>query len=104
MLGKALGSVFLKSHKPSGQAARDEHQMIDGGKAPLMEELSMEAMRESETALLQLWWDTKQTSSVSDKSVKGTTEEEFHHGWSELSSALTETKSRQLDIAYHLMW
>lgn len=54
MLGKALGSVFLKSHKPSGQAARDEHQMIDGGKAPLMEELSMEAMRESETALLQL--------------------------------------------------
>ena len=78
--------------------------MIDGGKAPLMEELRMEGMRELETAVLRLWWNTEQTSSVTDKSVKGKTDEEFHHGRSEPSSALTETKSRQLDIAYHLMW
>lgn len=78
--------------------------MIDGGKALLMEELRMKGMRESETALLLLWWNIEQTSSVTDKSVKGKTDEEFHHGWSEPSSALTETKSRQLDIAYYLMW
>lgn len=78
--------------------------MTDGGKALLMEELRMKGMRESETALLLLWWNIEQTSSVTDKSVKGKTDEEFHHGWSEPSSALTETKSRQLDIAYYLMW
>lgn len=53
MLGKALGNVFLMSHKPSGQVARYENQMIDG-EALLMEELRVGGTRESETALLQL--------------------------------------------------
>lgn len=53
MLGKALGNVFLMSHKTSGQVACYENQMIDG-EALLMEELHLEGTRVSETALLQL--------------------------------------------------
>ena len=75
------------SHKPSGQVARYENQMIVG-ETLLMEELCMEGTRESETALLQLWCNSEETSSVIDKSVKGKTDEEFHPGWSEPSSTL----------------
>ena len=65
--------------------------MTDGADALLMEGLRVEGVRASETALLRLWWNSEQTSSVTDKSAKGETDEELPPGWSDPPSALTET-------------